>query len=72
MPILAGNMPALSVWPCEGHKSNCISVVNRNSITNYTVKNKAEAPDEYPDLSGNQSKYIWISVHPSLLDKFPV
>ena len=38
----------------------------------HTVKNKAEAPDEYPDLSGNQSKYIWISVHPSLLDKFPV
>ena len=34
-PFLAGNMPAVSGWPCEGHKSTFISIVNRNSIAKY-------------------------------------
>ena len=35
VPVLAGNMPAVSGWPCEGHKSTCISIVSRNSIAKY-------------------------------------
>ena len=35
VPFLAGNMPAVSGWPCEGHKSTCISIVNRISIAKY-------------------------------------
>ena len=34
-PFLAGNMPAVSGWPCEGHKSTFISIVNTNIIAKY-------------------------------------
>ena len=35
VPFLAGNMPAVSGMPCEGHKRTCISIVKRNSIAKY-------------------------------------
>ena len=35
VPFLAGNMPAVSGWPCEGHKSTFIRIVIRNSIAKY-------------------------------------